>query len=58
MFQSLLIKFSKNQGLWACAVVNEKGKYSPEKPARLESHVVVLPATISAAVEAWIHLAS
>ena len=33
MFQSLLIKFSKNQGLWAWAVVNEKGMCFLEKPA-------------------------
>ena len=52
MLQSLLIKFSENQGVWACVMVNEKGKYFLEKPARLESHVVVLLATISATVEA------
>ena len=35
MFQSLLIKFSENQDVWACAVVNEKGKYFLEKPAAM-----------------------
>ena len=33
MFHSLLIKFSENQGVWVCAVVNEKEKYFLEKPA-------------------------
>ena len=35
MFQSLLIKFSENQDVWACAVVNEKGKYFLEKLAAM-----------------------
>ena len=35
MFQSLLIKFSENQGVWASAVVNKKGKYFLEKPAAI-----------------------
>ena len=35
MFQSLPIKFSENQGVWACPVVNEKGKYFLEKPAAM-----------------------
>ena len=33
MLQSLLINFSKNQGVWACAVVNEREKYFLEKVA-------------------------
>ena len=33
MLQSLLIKFSENQGVWACAVVNEREKYFLEKAA-------------------------
>ena len=33
MLQSLHIKFSENQGVWACAVVNEKEKYFLEKAA-------------------------
>ena len=33
MLQSLLIKFSENQGVWSCAVVNEREKYFLEKAA-------------------------
>ena len=50
MFQSLLIKFSRNQGVWACAGVNEKGKYfleqSAGKPCGRGARYVLL----------WIHL--
>ena len=43
MFQSLLVKFSRNQCVWVCAVVNEKGKYFLEKS--VGKPVVVLIAT-------------
>ena len=45
MVQSLLIKFSENQGVWACAVVNEKESISLKN--RLQCHVVVLLAYLS-----------
>ena len=33
MFDSLFIKFSENQGVWACAVVNDYENYFLEIPA-------------------------
>ena len=46
MFQSLLIKFSENQGVWACAVVNEKGKYFLEKPAAMPCGCAARPSEL------------
>ena len=55
MFHSLLIKFPEKQGVSACAVVNIKKSISM-KYRLLESHAVVMLATLLAAVKGLMNL--